>query len=138
MIPDALEAVRGFLLSQQDIIAQVGVNVYGVELPRELNESMPIRVVVLRPSGGPGDSGTLPLGESRYDVRCYGETPYDANLVHRLVSWSLKYMRRTVQGETFVHSATMESGPIALREPDGDWPFVFSAWLVKAGQVALT
>jgi hypothetical protein len=112
--------------------------VFGQELPASQADSMPKPVVVCRSAGGPLDRGFLTLGNTRIDVRCYGATPFAAMSLYQETHALMKYgIQRIAVGPTLLHSATLESGPNHLREPDLDWAFILSSWLVKSAQVAI-
>lgn len=137
-IPDVVLAVVTHLKTDASVSALVGVNVFGEELPRERNATMPEKCIVVRAAGGPRQFGTLPVGDARIDLRTYGETPYQSKVVYRAVMASMKYgLLRKAYGEALLHSASLESGPIALREPNVEWPFQFSSWLVKAAEIPI-
>lgn len=140
MIPDALPAVRSFLLANTGVAAQVGTRVYAEYLDASQNASMPRKVVVLKSTGGPG--GILPaIGRQRVDIRCYGETVYEARKVYRTVYDAMRYsLSRVAQGDTLLHQALPESEGLSLIETgggNGDWPFIQSSWLVTVAHIAI-
>ena len=136
MIPDPIVALTAFLRADAALVALLGTRVFGAELPEHEVASMPQRCVVLRRAGGGGlhTGGYMRLGDFRLDVTCYGETPYQAAQVNLAVQDALKNMRRNVQGAALLHWATPSGGGIALRDPDAEWPLVFSSWQVLASE----
>lgn len=138
MIPYVVGAIRLYLLADSEVNAITEGRIYGGELPRVDVDAMPRTCIVLRSAGGPGERGTLPIGDERIDMRCYGLTNAQAFAVYRTAFMPMKYIERLVQGDAFVHSASLEVGPLSLKEPDGDWPFIVCSWLVKYSQVVLS
>lgn len=131
MIADPINALADLLKADPSVASLVATRVYGGELPDSQNVSMPRECVQLTHAGGPADPfGYIQVGRLRVDVRCWGPTPYRAGLVHREVHGALKGMRRNVQGDTMLFSATVDTAPTSLRDPDTEWPFMFSSWMV--------
>lgn len=137
-MPDAIALAVAYLRGLPAVTSLVSTRIYGNELHRSIETQMPIKVIVIRASGGRPDDGYLPLGRPRIDVRCYGETPIEAMRVHREAYWALKSLRRFTNGDGLLHSATPESGAINLREPGGDWPFVLSTHILRVAEESLT
>jgi len=69
---------------------------------------------------------------------CYGETPFEADQVRRVVHGALKAIKRVIQGGTLIHHVLPAGGPISLRDPDGDWPLEFQAWDVLTAETVVT
>ena len=98
---------------------------------------MPRACVVLRMSGGLGRVGSrdfVDIGETRIDVFNYGTTGQTATQLQRATHDTMKAMDRDVQGDALLHCAHQSSGPIWLRDPDGDWPLVLETWNVIAAE----
>jgi hypothetical protein len=138
-IPDVIGAVRQHLLADSALNTLVSGRIYGQELPRDQNQYMPRKAVVIRSSGGPAQMGTIPVGDVRIDFRCYGESPLEAMKVFRTVFPRMKFgTMRKAYGSALLHSARQDSGPINLLEPDVEWPFQFSAWMVKMAEIPIS
>lgn len=138
-IPDAISALIAHLKADANVAARVGVKVYGNELPRSENVNMPQSCIVLRYAGARQQTGRLPIGDYRIDIRSYGATPFESARVYRAVHTAMKQsLLRKAYGTQLLHSASQESGPLSLREPDVEWPFLFSAWIVKAAEIPKT
>ena len=112
--------------------------VWGGELPRTENATMPRDNIVLTPVGrvpGEGDQGYARLGRIRVDVRCYGADSHGAFNLWASVHDALKAMRGHVveldAGDVLLHNATISAGPFALHEPDTDWPFALGVYGVS-------
>lgn len=137
-IPDPLAALIAYLKADADVTAAVGTRVFGGELPPGETKSMPRKAIVIRPSGGPQTfgGGYQQYGELRLDFFAYGETPLEAFNVWRALHPALKQMRRNRQSTTLLHWAQPSGSPIALRDPDTDWSYNFSSWVVLAAEVA--
>lgn len=135
VIPDPVTALCAYLRSDAELTVLVGTKVFGAELPENQNAAMPQRCVVLRRAGGGFlTGGYLRAGDFRLDCFCYGPTPYEAARVNLAVQEALKQMRRNVQGTALLHWANPSGGGINLRDPDAEWPLVFSSWQVFASE----
>lgn len=136
MRPDPIVALVSYLKSIQDVSNLAGPRVYGAEMPDSVNAVMPKKVVVLRRAGGGTllEGGYLRVGDFRLDVRCYGETPFEAARLSLVVQEALKQMRRNVQGSALLHWANPSGGALSLRDPDAEWPLEFSSWQVLSSE----
>lgn len=137
MSADVLKAAVAFLKADSDVSGLLGTRVYGLELPASEIPNMPRQSCVLKLAGGPtniGGTTYLQAGQHRIDVFNYGGTGIDAVALQRATHDALKELDRTVQGDTLLHWAHQSSGPIWLRDPDGDWPVVVESWLVLAAE----
>lgn len=134
-VPDPVAAFVSFLKDDPDTVALVGTRVYGGELPTPVQKQMPLRCVVLQPSGGGASGrGWLTVLGLRLDVRCYATRPDEAMAVYLAVHGALKQMRRNVQDGTVLHWAAPVSSAMSLRDPDAEWPFVLSVWETLSGE----
>lgn len=126
-----------YLKADSDLAALVGARVFGGELDRRENPSMPRACVVVQPSGG----GFLGLenqvyGDGRVDVDCYGATAWQAWQVYLAAEAALMSLEREVYASVLLHWAKPSSRGSQGRTPDLDWPIVLSSWQVLAGRVA--
>lgn len=129
--PDMIDALRRYLLADPDVSELVGTRVFGGELPSGQASSMPRHAVVIRYSGGGSlGGGHQEYSDKRVDVRCYGSTIYEADRLWRSVGPALQALQREVHADCLLHWARRGGGPIDLRDPDTDWPFIFSSWQV--------
>lgn len=126
---DVEGALRSFLLADAAVSA-LTTDVFALELPDGL--TMPGKAVVLQPSGGVPLAGAsnARVSSQRYDVKCYGETPYQAARVMGAVHDALKQMGRTTLDSAVLHGAVYSGGRISTREPTTEWPFVFESFQV--------
>lgn len=113
------------------------VRVYGVELPKAeiAKKLMPRKCIVVRQSGLGGQTG----GYARFqktlvDIICWGETPYEAELLRLEVHRFLKDFRRRMAKGFLLHSFDLVQGPLPLKDPDTDWPYVLCSWRVLASE----
>jgi hypothetical protein len=102
-------------------------SVYGGEIPKGQIASMPKRAAVVAAAGtpgiGPGTADNVPVSVSRVDVRCYGRTREEADVVALAVAHALKaWDRGQTSGRHHVHWFHRTAGPVPLRDPDTDWP----------------
>jgi hypothetical protein len=133
LAPDAVEALKAALLADSQVSSLTSGNVFDRELPYAQDFSMPIKCVVIRPSGGPPGPATLPLQLLRLNTMCYGETPHLAGSVLRAVYMALNDLKPKTYAGAFVYSCMVSSGEIALRDPDEHWPYSLMSWLVRLG-----
>jgi len=145
-IPDPLAAVVSYLLADTEVQAQVGLKVFGAELPplNTLGFTMPVKCMVVAYAGGtaigPGARSKVPLGLYRMDVKAYGGTPFEASAVYLAAMDRLvRTLERSVErGTTLLHNAVVAGGPIGLRDGDLDWPMVLSTYEIMISEVAVT
>ena len=135
--PDALTALAHLMRADAAIAAIAPARVFRDELPEGETEATEIDpAVVVRYSGGPRVGGYLPLSRDRLDVKCYGRTPREADDLHRAVHGYLKQLRRTTRDGAVIHSVSPAGGRLSTRDPDTDWPYVFSSWSMRAAEVS--
>ena len=139
MIPDPLLALRALIAADAEVAALAGTRVFAAELPDSEAAQMPRAAAVIAASGGPPDLGYAPLAHRRIDVRTYGKTPLGAMQLHLAVHAVLKNIRRTPSLTVLVHSASLDAGPVAMREPEvgAEWPFVFASYEVFVSEEAV-
>lgn len=136
-MPDPVKALMLLLLADADVAALVGSRVFGGELPEAEAVSMPRSCLVVREAGG----GLLGTGwqqytDVRFDVFAYGATPRDASILWRAVHRRMKTFARARYGSTLLHWAKPDAGPLPLRDPDTEAPYVFTSWQVLLAEVA--
>lgn len=136
MIPNPLPRLRNYLLVDAATAALVGTRVYVARLPREDSAAMPRACVILNAAGGPGDAGLAPIGDTRIDARCYGATDMEAMTLYYAVREAFKHMPRAIYTGLLLHAVTIETGPLALQEPEVDWPLVLGTFRVTAAELA--
>ena len=94
-------------------------------------KSMPRRAIVVTSSGGPEWIGrTHNFVRGRQDVKCYGKTVGDAWELNGIVYNALREAGRANMNGKHVISVRPSGGGIQLREPEGDWPFVFTEYMM--------
>ena len=137
-MPNLIAALISFLSADTALDFYVAGRIFGEELPESAVAAMPRDCIVVKTSGGAGafGAGWQEFGDRRVDLRCYGPTPLQANLVSDLAYVALKQMHRSLQGDCLLHWARIAGGPQALRDPDTDWPFALSSWQVLAAEIA--
>ena len=132
MTADVIAALEAVLKADAGVAALAGARVFGTELPAAESASMPLKAVVLRPSGGASltGAGWAEHDTQRVDAFCYGETFDQAMRLDRAVHASLGALRRQVAAGVLLHWAQVAGGYLPFRDPDGDWPAVFRSWQV--------
>jgi hypothetical protein len=126
---DFLSAFRLYLLGQQavtdllnsDVTKGPTMNVYVLAMPAEEIEVGAHKVVVLLASGGEMN-GRRTISMPKIDMVCYGETDFEAAVLERAVSESVKCLQRQTYGGVLLHNATLSSGPMQARDPETFWP----------------
>jgi hypothetical protein len=136
MITDSRGALRSFLRSTPEVDALTNGRVYIGRIPSGRAHDMPLKTVVIRGAGGANliNPAYVQIGDWRLDVQCYGETPYEADLLHRAVYYALKHMKRNVQGNAMLHWARVSQPGLDLSDPDTEWPYTLSVWQVLVSE----
>lgn len=140
-MPDGLLPIETFLKADAPVAALVTGRVFGFVLPEDEAGDMPRKCVVLAPAGGrslgPSARSYSGFGTLRVDVKHYGETANEAYKVELAVWEAMKFSRRYgVAGEGGIFWATVEGGPTGpLHEPDVQWPFFLTTYLVRISEV---
>lgn len=95
-----------------------------------------LKAISLDRSGGPEDNGYLATVYERVDIKCWGEVVREASRVYSAVYHFLKTFTprgiSTPDGNIKVYNFTRSGGPQDLRDPEAQWPFVWSSWMIKA------
>jgi len=139
MVQDVTEAIVTLLKADATITSLVNTRVFGAELPASEAVNMPRKNLVVQRSGGPaGLGGYIEVERANIDIRCFGETPLEADKVRRAAHEVLKQYVRTKVGDVLVHSFIPVTGAISLRDPDTQWPFVIQTWTFMASEVQAT
>ncbi len=140
---DLHEAVMKVLKEPQAIFDLIGddvtraARVFGIEIPKSEIEKklMPRKAIVVRQSGLAGQSrGFVRVQRTLIDVACYGETPYEAELLRLKVNRFLKDFRRRMSEGFLLHSFDLVNGPIHVRETVTEWPYVLETWRCMASE----
>jgi hypothetical protein len=134
-IPDPMKAIRAAALADADVAAQVAARVYVPELPRGDAGAMPRKCIVLTPSGGPGNGSTAPIGDTRFDAKCYGATALEAAQVYYAFREFARELAQTRAGGALIYAVSIETGPTHTREPEVDWPMVLGVFRVTASEL---
>lgn len=109
--------------------------VYGIEVPKDQADFMPRKCIVVRQSGLSGQSRSyVRVQRTLMDIACYGETPYEAELLRLEVSRFLKDFRRKMSEGFLLHSFDLVNGPLHLREPQTEWPYTLETWRCLASE----
>jgi hypothetical protein len=138
--PDLIAALVAYLEGDDRVRTLTQGRVFGDEIPSKESKNMARKCVVVSGGGGPttiGD-GYQEYGDQRIDVRCYGETPYEASRLQLAVYRALKHLRRCIYAGVLLHWAKRSGGPLRLREPDTSWPFRFESYQVLSAEVEVT
>ncbi len=138
-IPNPIVAIVTFLKADATLAALVGTKVFGAELPNTETENMPQLCVVVSPAGGsgPGSNSNLSFMSLRLDLKCYGTTPLTAWSVYLAVRDALKGLEGSVKDTVLLYDASIEGGPINLRDADLEWPLVLGTFNLRVSETAV-
>lgn len=134
--PDPTKGLIEYLKSVTAVNDLISGRAFGDEVPKSETGSMPRKCIVVEPSG-PGFLGTgyQDYGDGRFDVRSYGETPYEAARVQLAVYGAMKELRRARAATVLLHWAKRVGGPMPLRDPDTKWPYRFESYQVLVAEI---
>lgn len=132
---DGILAVIAFLKSDVGVSAVAGDRIYGIEVPKAEIDNMPRQTTVIRASGGSQARDYIPVSTIRIDVFSYGETHSKAAALDLAIYDAMKSLRRTVTGSALIHNAESNAGPISLRDPTTNWPYMLRSCLVTLSDV---
>lgn len=135
--PDLIAALLSFLKGDTDVAALIGRQAFGGELPKSAIATMPSACVVLAHGGGAGafGGGGQAYGDRRVDVRAYGATQHEAASVWNAVYAALKNLEHDDAARCHILWAKEAGGPIPLRDPDREWPYMWSSWQVLMSEI---
>ncbi len=131
---NVLTALVLFLRRTSAVSELAKQRIHEAELPRQENENMPRKAVVISSAGGFVYTRDLPLVNQRYDVWSYGETFYEAHLLDRAIYDALKSISRVVSDKVLLHSVSLAGGPNQYRDPNTDWPVMIRTISVSADE----
>jgi hypothetical protein len=130
---DLISALVAYLKNEIDVDS-----IYGGELPRSENTSMPHAAIVVKRAGGFGGEAYQRYSTTRIDVDCYGPTLLEASELWDSVKDCLKQMRRNVTSGVLIHSASVSADGVTAHDTDTDWPMCVGSFSVLAAEVEAT
>jgi len=128
-------AVVAYLRADGRVSGLAAERVYGSELPRSAAAELPRKTIVVMASGiggTVGDRSDVRETGNRMDIRCYGETPYQADVLHGAVYRAMKDLRRERHDDITLQVAEVGGGPLPGRDTDADWPYTLGVYVVNA------
>ncbi|KKM73941.1 hypothetical protein LCGC14_1405360 [marine sediment metagenome] len=129
MSVDITYGLKAFLLANEALTDLVSERVFGLELPDSQASIMPIKSVVISPSGGPPlTGGYAAVTAQTFDMFSYGENPYECQRVRSVVFDALKALRREVSVGVLIHWCEPAGGFANMRDPDTKWPINFQSF----------
>ncbi len=136
---DPITAIIAHLKTKSAITDLTSTRIFGQELPRSEVSNMPRRCLVVSSAGGVlGHIEATTLREVRVDIRCYGESPKQAMDLHITTDTALSDLNGEASGNTYIYSVFQETAPLSLRDPDLDFAYVQSPYLLKYNTVNLS
>lgn len=138
VLPDYIAGIIALMKDNGDIKDLVGTDVYGMELPRAEVNNMAQKLIVVSSVGGDPVYHHMKLTWNIVEVRCYGETYYEAWRLHNAAHAFFKGLNRVTYDTLLLHTAIPVNGPITLQDPKFEWPVVLSTWRLLAAEAAVT
>lgn len=135
-IANPLAALAGYLREDSSLEAILAERIFAQTLPGSEADAMPRPAAVLRSAGGPGSPRHAPLLYVRLDAVSYGRTFLEADSVGWTLWSALNAVNRVTTGGTILHGLVSTGGPVAVRDPDTEWPQVVSSWTLMAAEEA--
>lgn len=136
-VPDPLTLVRTYLLTVSAVTTIASTRIYGESIPAGDAVSMPRACVVLASAGGPATEWLRTI-DSRIDVRCYGATPLAARTLAWAVYDAMAWLTKRTISTGKLYKAEPELAPIALIDPDTDWPYAVMSLLVTTSRETIS
>lgn len=132
-------AIQQYLLTIEEVTELVGSNIFLLEIPQSSDLTEPFMCTVVRAGGGAAryGSGTLELNDLRIVMASYGPTLHLAYNIDGAIYEALKTLTPSVWGSTYLHWVKPAVRPIALRDPDLQWPYVVSSWQTLASDITI-
>ncbi|PYE86913.1 tail completion protein gp17 [Phyllobacterium leguminum] len=127
-----ITAICEILKADGEVTALAGRRVFGDELPAREAKAMPRHAIVVHPSGG----ASMAMGSylnhdaQRFDLFCYGSTPFEADALRRACRAPLADVRRRVVAGCLIHWIEPAGGFFSARDPDAAWPRTFQSFQV--------
>ena len=134
-IQSPMVALVAFFEADSTVNTLTGGRIYGAESPVEEAINQPRYMLVFRWRGGI-PQGYVALSVPRVDIECYGETPYQAQVLHLAVQDALQKLARKVHNNTLLHIGNQTAGPSQTRDFETHWPLVWSSWNIWVGEVS--
>lgn len=127
---DIITAIVERLKADAEVGGLTAGRVFGGELPDDETAAMPRSAVVVRPSGGASFAAGsfIQHDTQRFDTLSYAATPWEANMLARIVRRSLTVIRRRVIGGCLIHWIEVAGGFSAGRDRDAAWPIAFQSF----------
>lgn len=130
VMSDIITAIVDLLRAAPGIAALVAGRVYGDELPESLMVEMPTQCVVVKPSGGAAfqGAGKLNAEAQRFDLFCYGASPFEADQLRRACRPVVLGIERRQHNGVLIHWVQSAGGYLTGRDRDGAWPYAFASF----------
>ena len=136
---DPIGAIIAYLKTKSAVTNLTSTRIFGQELPRSEVSNMPRRCLVVSSAGGVlGHIEATTMRQVRVDIRCYGESPKQAMDLHITTDTTLSDLNGEASGNTYIYSVVQEPAPLALRDPDLDFAYVQSPYLLQYNTVNLS
>ena len=131
-VPAPIAALIEYLMADPLIAAEVAGRVYGVRVPGSEISTMPRASVLITLAGGAGFGQGEKLYYQNFDVRTFGASALEADLVQTMCRLALGKLRpfKSVQANCLLYSAEMLNGANLLFDPELAWPGEFTTWAI--------
>ena len=136
---DPIGAIIAYLKTKSAVTDLTSTRIFGQELPRSEVSNMPRRCIVESSAGCVlGHIEATTMRQVRVDIRCYGESPKQAIDLHITTDTTLSDLNGEASGNTYIYSVFQETAPLSLRDPDLDFAYVQSPYLLQYNTVNLS
>jgi hypothetical protein len=136
---DLTAAVRSLLLTDADIKVLVEDRVFCAEVSPEQASAQATEIILIRDMESGADlGGFVEAQHPGIGIFCTGETPETAKILYLAVLKALKYFERRAVEETLIHSFSQQGSPRSGRDPDTQWPYVYSLWTALVSEKQAT
>lgn len=124
---DTHAALRQYLINDDTLAGLVGSAIYWPRLP--LNWELG-PAILFNAAGGNSDPDKLDV-TLLFEFRCFGSDSIEAGDIYRALWDALHGTANVFVAETEIISAFESDGRQDFIDPDNNWPFVYSTFLVK-------
>ena len=142
--PDLLKAIIGHLLVNTTLTNLTSTRISG-EFHNDWlasGDKAPSKSLLIRHNSDVNNDPDTRISFTRMDVRCYGQTGFEAMKVWNVLKPTLcpgaDARNSFSRGGCRVYQVGVESGPIRTLEPDTKWPVVFGSFIFMWSEVPAT
>lgn len=128
---DVYSALRQLLLGEPTI-ADLVEGIYVGEIPAAKVGEIPLKCVLIAPSGGLETRGFRPTVQTRADVWCFAESYGEASPLDRAVFECVRHLDRKTKEDVLIHSIDWSGGPYMVRDGQTGWPALWRSVAISS------